>query len=393
MGRIALADVSTQLIGLPPEMQIALVEHTNPGSVDWTKPNEIREFYSRVKSFVEKGSVDGKPLTPQMQEAMMAAAITIVVSQINSDPDQKLKAMKAFAEVVQQQKSGEKPLVDFANAVLVKAAESERPEAKKAAKAEAAAKAKQTSNIENIIYRMYGRVKAMEWAVFDKKKDPWEQFSLLKVNTRRLIQLLPTKDLGINLPEVLKQVANAKTPEQLANILESILKNPNLKLSAPAKKYLWEMVSALKDIDHEMKRQEAAAKKPADSKRPAQQAKAGAQAVLDSRINDYFRRSADADQRPQKGQGKHVVDVNTKDILVAAGQAGNGSKGNGNGSGSGQSGANGRQPQPQQTQPQLADAGKINGGRQSQTQFASNAGKAVADTEALDQKNRNGHSV
>lgn len=331
LGRMALADVSLQISALPQSVQTALMENTNLGSVDWTDPNKVREAFANIQRFVREGRVEDKLLTPSMQKAVMSAATIIVAAQINADPDQKLKAMAAFSKIVLQQKSGEeKPLVDFANAVLTQVAEAEKPEVKKAAKQEAAAKAKAASNIENIIYRMYGRVKAMEWAVFDKKKDPAEQFSLLKVDTRRMIQLLPTKDLGINLPAVLQQVAKAGTPEEMARILENLLNNPKIKLSVSARKYLKEMIGDLKEIDQEMKKQGAAAKKPAGSQRPVKQQPVQPQAMAPSMRNyyaDYDRRTISGTPRNSKEQ--KIVNTRDTDRLVAVGQSGN--RGNGNG--------------------------------------------------------------
>jgi hypothetical protein len=199
--------------------------------------------------------------------------------------------------------------------------------------------------------------------------------------------LLPTKDLGINLPELLKQVANAKTQGELANILEGLLNNPNLKLSTPAKKYLWEMVSALKDIDHEMKRQEAAAKTRA--KQPPSPPQAMAPSMRDH-YTDYTIR------KPIKnGAGRNIDTRDNGEVrnrLAAVGQLGNKTKDNSNGNGSGSNGNNQQKPQPQKPT-MFADANQTNGKPANGNGSYLNAEEAVQRTRELASKHDGNHSL
>ena len=301
LGKMALSDLSAQLGFLPQEVQQALMRNTNLASVDWKDPNKIRETFGNIQEFVRQGTVNGKPLSPAMQQAVMKAAVMLVVAQITPKGEMDVNAVNAFAKIVKQAQGGkDKALVDFSNAVIGKAVDAEELSAQQAA-AKAAAKVKPHTLINNLIYRMNSRVKAMEWS---KSKAPSEQLAKFRVDFRRFIEL-SAKVLGVNLSESLQKLENAKTPADLANVLEGlegVLKNPKLKLSDSAKLYARAMVDDLRKIGNKMKEREEKAKKPAVDQRPAQ-----APAALDFQINNYDKYNLRPSGRGQK------VDLRTPD--------------------------------------------------------------------------------
>jgi|GEM_PF-6552742 len=380
LGRMVLSDSSSGVAVLPRKVQIALVENTHPGSVDWTKPTEIREFFSRVQRFVKEGIVDGKPLPPELQGAVMSAVVPMVASLITPNGELNFKAVEAFAKIVKEQKSG--PVVSFANDVLTRAQTDEETTAKKAI-AKAESKVQPQTQISKLISRMNSRVLSMEWALFDRNHHPAEQLAKFKVDLHRFIEMARKLDIGVP-ADLLQRAAKAETPEEFANILENmqvVLNSPKLKLSDAAKKFIGDTISGLKAIDLKLRTRSVAGGAKAALGKPAEAAPRMTMADLDRVVR---RPLGTVGQRVNARDSGTIVAVKNAGRNYEEGNQGSGSQGKGSENGK-------RQPQPQA--PMFANANQVNtNGKPTNGNGLFRTGKEAAEYYAS-LGNHNGHSA